>query len=144
WEALEDALIPPDSLAGSPTGVFVGMCNYDYSQFAAGAEGADGYAGIGGAPSIAAGRIAYLLGLTGPAMVLDTACSSSLVSVHLAVQALRRGECTTALAGGVNLTLGTGTTTALERLHMLSPDGHCKAFDASADGFVRGEGCGVL
>src|SRR6185312_15365223 len=83
-------------------------------------------------------------GLTGPAMVLDTACSSSLVSVHLAVQALRRGECTTALAGGVNLTLGTGTTTALERLHMLSPDGHCKAFDASADGFVRGEGCGVL
>ncbi len=144
WEALEDALIPPDSLAGSPTGVFVGMCNYDYSQFAAGAEGADGYAGIGGAPSIAAGRIAYLLGLTGPAMVLDTACSSSLVSVHLAVQALRRGECSTALAGGVNLTLGTGTTTALERLHMLSPDGHCKAFDASADGFVRGEGCGVI
>jgi acyl transferase domain-containing protein/NADP-dependent 3-hydroxy acid dehydrogenase YdfG/SAM-dependent methyltransferase/acyl carrier protein len=144
WEALESALLPPDALSGTPTGVFVGMCNYDYAQFAANAEGADGYAGIGGAPSIAAGRIAYLLGLTGPAMVLDTACSSSLVALHLAVRALRAGECTVALAGGVNLTLGTGTTTALEGLQMLSPDGHCKAFDASADGFVRGEGCGVV
>jgi acyl transferase domain-containing protein/NADP-dependent 3-hydroxy acid dehydrogenase YdfG/SAM-dependent methyltransferase/acyl carrier protein len=144
WEALESALLPPDTLSGTSTGVFVGMCNYDYAQFAANAEGADGYAGIGGAPSIAAGRIAYLLGLTGPAMVLDTACSSSLVAVHLAVRALRAGECTVALAGGVNLTLGTGTTTALEGLQMLSPDGHCKAFDASADGFVRGEGCGVV
>jgi acyl transferase domain-containing protein/NADP-dependent 3-hydroxy acid dehydrogenase YdfG/SAM-dependent methyltransferase/acyl carrier protein len=143
WEALESALLPPDTLSGTSTGVFVGMCNYDYAQFAANAEGADGYAGIGGAPSIAAGRIAYLLGLTGPAMVLDTACSSSLVAVHLAVRALRAGECTVALAGGVNLTLGSGTTTALEGLSMLSPDGHCKAFDASADGFVRGEGCGV-
>jgi acyl transferase domain-containing protein/NADPH:quinone reductase-like Zn-dependent oxidoreductase/acyl carrier protein len=144
WEALESALLPPDTLSGTSTGVFVGMCNYDYAQFAANAEGADGYAGIGGAPSIAAGRIAYLLGLTGPAMVLDTACSSSLVAVHLAVRALRAGECTVALAGGVNLTLGSGTTTALEGLQMLSPDGHCKAFDASADGFVRGEGCGVV
>ena len=77
-------------------------------------------------------------------MVVDTACSSSLVTVHLAAQALRRGECSLALAGGVNLTLGSGTTTALERLSMLSPDGHCKAFDARADGFVRGEGCGVV
>ncbi len=144
WEALESALLPPDTLNGTSAGVFVGMCNYDYAQFAANAEGADGYAGIGGAPSIAAGRIAYLLGLTGPAMVLDTACSSSLVAVHLAVRALRAGDCTVALAGGVNLTLGTGTTTALEGLSMLSPDGHCKAFDASADGFVRGEGCGVV
>ncbi len=123
WEALEDALIPPDQLAGTATGVFLGMCNYDYSQFAAAAEGADGYAGTGGAPSIAAGRIAYHLGLTGPAMVLDTACSSALVAVHLAVQALRSGECSLALAGGVNLALGAGTTTALEQLHMLSPDG---------------------
>ena len=106
WEALENALLPPDTLSGTPTGVFVGMCNYDYAQFAANAEGADGYAGIGGAPSIAAGRIAYLLGLTGPAMVLDTACSSSLVAVHLAVRALRAGECTVALAGGVNLIAG--------------------------------------
>ena len=131
WEALEDALIPPDQLAGTATGVFLGMCNYDYSQFAAAAEGADGYAGTGGAPSIAAGRIAYHLGLTGPAMVLDTACSSALVAVHLAVQALRSGECSLALAGGVNLALGAGTTTALEQLHMLSPDGRCKAFDAA-------------
>ena len=144
WEALEDALIPPDRLAGTAAGVFVGMCNYDYAQLAALAEGADGYAGIGGAPSIAAGRIAYLLGLTGPAMVVDTACSSSLAAVHLAVQALRTGECSLALAGGVNLAVGNGTTTALEQLHMLSPDGRCKAFDADADGFVRGEGCGVV
>ena len=144
WEALEDALIPPDQLAGTATGVFLGMCNYDYSQFAAAAEGADGYAGTGGAPSIAAGRIAYHLGLTGPAMVLDTACSSALVAVHLAVQALRSGECSLALAGGVNLALGAGTTTALEQLHMLSPDARCKAFDAAANGFVRGEGCGMV
>ncbi|MBN8898599.1 MAG: type I polyketide synthase, partial [Rhodospirillales bacterium] len=144
WEALEDALIPADRLAGTAAGVFLGMCNYDYAQIAAAAEGADGYAGTGGAPSIAAGRISYLLGLTGPALVVDTACSSSLVAVHLAVQALRRGECALALAGGVNLTLGPGTTTALERLSMLSPDGHCKAFDARADGFVRGEGCGMV
>ncbi|HEX2940244.1 MAG TPA: beta-ketoacyl synthase N-terminal-like domain-containing protein, partial [Rhodopila sp.] len=132
WEALEYALIRADQLSGSRTGVFLGMCNYDYAQFAAAVEGADGYAGTGGAPSIAAGRLAYLLGLTGPAMVIDTACSSSLVAAHLAVQALRAGECDMALAGGVNLMLGTGTTTALEQLHMLSPDGRCKAFDARA------------
>ncbi|MGE5268927.1 MAG: SDR family NAD(P)-dependent oxidoreductase, partial [Thiohalocapsa sp.] len=144
WEALEDALIAPDRLAGSATGAFVGMCNYDYAALAATADGADGYAGTGGAPSIAAGRLAYLLGLNGPAMVVDTACSSSLVAVHLAAQALRSGECSMALAGGVNLALGGGTTAALDGLHMLAPDGHCKAFDTAADGFVRSEGCGVV
>jgi acyl transferase domain-containing protein/short-subunit dehydrogenase/acyl carrier protein len=144
WEALEDALVPADRLVGSSTGVYLGMCNYDYSAIASVAEGADGYAGTGGAASIAAGRVAYVLGFTGPAMVVDTACSSSLLSVHLAAQALRRGECGLALAGGVNLTLGPGTTTALEQLHMLSPDWRCKAFDARANGFVRGEGCGMV
>jgi acyl transferase domain-containing protein/nucleoside-diphosphate-sugar epimerase/SAM-dependent methyltransferase/acyl carrier protein len=144
WEALEDALIPADSLAGSSTGVFMGLCNYDYAQLAASAEGAEAFAGTGGAPSIAAGRIAYLLGLNGPALVLDTACSSSLVALHLAVQAIRRGECGMALAGGTNLALGSGTTSALQGLSMLAPDARCKAFDARADGFVRADGCGVV
>ncbi|HEY3909044.1 MAG TPA: SDR family NAD(P)-dependent oxidoreductase [Stellaceae bacterium] len=144
WEALEDALIPPDRLAGAPAGVFIGMCNYDYAQLAATAEGSDGYAGTGGAPSIAAGRLSYLFGLTGPAMVVDTACSSSLVAVHLAVQALRSGECSLALAGGVSIALNASTTTALEQLHVLSSDGQCRPFDAAADGFVRGEGCGIV
>ncbi|NGM19909.1 SDR family NAD(P)-dependent oxidoreductase [Roseomonas stagni] len=144
WEALEDALIPADSLAGSSTGVFIGLCNYDYAQLAASAEGAEAFAGTGGAPSIAAGRIAYLLGLNGPALVLDTACSSSLVALHLAVQAIRRGECGMALAGGTNLALGSGTTSALQGLSMLAPDARCKAFDARADGFVRADGCGIV
>ncbi|WP_456303956.1 SDR family NAD(P)-dependent oxidoreductase [Falsiroseomonas stagni] len=144
WEALEDALLPPDTLAGSNTGVFMGLCNYDYAQLAAHAEGGEAFAGTGGAPSIAAGRIAYLLGLNGPALVLDTACSSSLVALHLAVQAIRRGECGMALAGGVNLALGSGTTSALQGLSMLAPDARCKAFDARADGFVRADGCGVV
>ncbi len=144
WEALEDALIPPDRLSGTAAGVFIGMCNYDYAQLAAAAEGADGYAGTGGVPSIAAGRISYLFGLTGPAMVIDTACSSSLVAVHLAVQALRSGECSLALAGGVSIALNASTTTALEQLHVLSSDGQCRPFDAEADGFVRGEGCGIV
>jgi acyl transferase domain-containing protein/SAM-dependent methyltransferase/nucleoside-diphosphate-sugar epimerase/acyl carrier protein len=144
WEALEDALLPPNTLAGSNTGVFVGLCNYDYAQLAAHAEGGEAFAGTGGAPSIAAGRIAYLLGLNGPALVLDTACSSSLVALHLAVQAIRRGECGMALAGGVNLALGSGTTSALQGLSMLAPDARCKAFDARADGFVRADGCGVV
>ena len=108
------------------------------------AQASDGYAATGSAPSVAAGRIAYTLGLNGPALVVDTACSSSLVAVHLAVQGLRAGECTVALAGGVNLTLLPQGAATLDRLQMLSPDGHCKAFDASADGFVRGEGCGVV
>jgi acyl transferase domain-containing protein len=144
WEALEDALIPPDQLAGSQAGVFVGMCNYDYAQMAVAAEGADGYAGTGGVPSMAAGRLAYVLGLAGPAMVVDTACSSSLVAVHLAAQALRAGECSLALAGGVNVALNSSTTTALAQLHVLSADGRCRPFDAAGDGFVRGEGCGIV
>ncbi|MFN3647968.1 MAG: SDR family NAD(P)-dependent oxidoreductase [Armatimonadota bacterium] len=144
WEALEDAAIPPDTLAGSPAGVFVGLCNYDYAGIAAEAGELGTYAGTGSAPSIVAGRLSYLLGLQGPSLVVDTACSSSLVATHLALQSLRQGECDLALAGGVNLILAHGSTAALSALQMLSPDGRCKAFDASADGFIRGEGCGVV
>ena len=145
WEALEHAGIAADRLENTRAGVYLGCCTADYARLGGvDAQSADGYAATGGAPGVAAGRIAYTLGLNGPALVVDTACSSSLVSVHLAVQALRAGECELALSGGVNLTLLPQGAATLDRLHMLSPDGQCKAFDASANGFVRGEGCGVL
>src|SRR5207249_4894601 len=98
----------------------------------------------GNAPNFAAGRLSYLLGLQGPSVVLDTACSSSLVAVHLACQSLRAGESRLALAGGVNLILIPGTGIMLSKARMLAPDGRCKTFDAAADGYVRGEGCGVV
>ncbi|HWL69852.1 MAG TPA: SDR family NAD(P)-dependent oxidoreductase, partial [Geminicoccus sp.] len=143
-ETLADAGLDPKDVAGSRTGVFVGMCNYDYAAIAAAGDQVEGYAGTGSAPSIAAGRLAYTLGLNGPALVTDTACSSSLVAVHLAVGSLRAGECGMAIAGGVNLIMGGGTTTALGQLQMMAPDRRCKAFDDRADGFVRGEGCGLV
>jgi len=144
WHALEDAGQAPDRLAGSPTGVFMGLCNYDYAQIASGGGRIDAWSGTGGAPSIVAGRLAYVLGLSGPAMVVDTACSSSLVALHLACRSLIDGDCRMALAGGVNLILAPASTVALSELQMMAPDGRCKAFDARADGFVRGEGCGVV
>ena len=146
WQALERAAIAPGSLSGSRTGVFVGVSTADYFQLQLhdGLESIDGYLASGCAPSVAAGRIAYTLGLQGPTLSVDTACSSSLVAIHLAAQALRQGECDAALAGGVNLILSPVTTIALSKAQMMAPDGRCKAFDARADGFVRGEGCGVL
>src|SRR5262249_28459867 len=105
WEALEHAGRPPDALVGSRTGVFVGMCNYEYAQIATAGGHIDAYAGTGSAPSVAAGRLSYILGLNGPSLVVDTACSSSLVTVHLAAQGLRTGKCPLALARGVTLTL---------------------------------------
>ncbi len=145
WEALEHAGIACDRLDGTLGGVYLGCCTADYARLSdPDSAAADGYAATGGAPGVAAGRLAYTLGLNGPALVVDTACSSSLTAVHLAVQALRAGECTLALAGGVNLTLLPQGAATLDRLHMLSPNGRCSAFDAEADGFVRGEGCGVL
>ena len=144
WHALERAGQAPDRLAGSSTGVFVGLCNYDYSQIAAANGRIDAWSGTGGAPSIVAGRLAYVLGLEGPAMVVDTACSSSLVTVHLACRALLADDCRLALAGGVNLILAPASTLALSELQMMAPDGRCKAFDAQANGFVRGEGCGLV
>ena len=146
WEALEDAGQAPDRLTGSATGVFVGLCNADYFQgiVRGDAAGLDAYVATGGAHSVAAGRLAYLLGLQGPNVAVDTACSSSLVAIHLACQSLRSGECRMALAGGVNVILSPETTIILSRAHMMAPDGRCKAFDARADGFVRAEGAGLV
>jgi acyl transferase domain-containing protein len=146
WEALERAGQSPDALMNSQTGVFVGISGSDYLQMRldAGIETLDAYFASGNAHSIASGRLSYVLGLHGPSLPIDTACSSSLVAVHLAVQSLRNGECRAALAGGVNLILKPDTTVALSKAHMMATDGRCKAFDARADGFVRGEGGGVV
>lgn len=145
WEALENAFIPPDALAGTRTGVFVGISSYDYSRLQFdNPERIDAYAGTGNAHSIAANRLSYALDLRGPSMAVDTACSSSLVAVHLACQSLRSGESDVALAGGVNLIITPELTITFSQARMLAPDGHCKTFDANADGYVRGEGCGVV
>jgi acyl transferase domain-containing protein/acyl carrier protein/predicted alpha/beta-fold hydrolase/protein-L-isoaspartate O-methyltransferase len=144
WEALEHAGVPPESLTGSQTGVFVGLCSNDYSRTFYGAESADPYMATGNAFSVASGRLSYVLGLQGPNVALDTACSSSLVAVHLACQSLRNQDCRMALAGGVNLILSPISTVTLSALRALSPTGRCKTFDADADGFVRSEGCGVV
>ena len=145
WEALENAFIPPSSLAGTRTGVFVGISSYDYSRLQFDdPEMIDAYAGTGNAHSIAANRLSYVFDLRGPSMAVDTACSSSLVSAHLACQSLRNGESDLALAGGVNLILTPELTITFSQARMLAPDGHCKTFDASADGYVRGEGCGMI
>jgi myxalamid-type polyketide synthase MxaE and MxaD len=145
WEALEDAGQPPDQLTGSSTGVFVGISSSDYSrlQFDDLAS-IDAYAGTGNAHSIAANRVSNLLDLRGPSVAIDTACSSSLVAVHLACQSLRAGECGLALAGGVNVILFPELTIAFSQARMMAADGRCKTFDASADGYVRSEGCGVV
>jgi len=147
YEALDDAGMPHERLAGSRTGVFVGVSSNDYGLRAlhpVDPRRIDGYAGTGNAASVAAGRISYLLGLAGPSLAVDTACSSSLVAVHLACQSLRAGECDMALAGGVNLLLSPDVTIFFCQLRALAPDGQCKPFDAAADGFVRSEGCGVV
>ncbi len=146
WEALETAGYAPDQLAGSLTGVFVGLCNNDYGNLMLNGQSdqIDLYLATGGASSVASGRLSYVLGLQGPSISIDTACSSSLVSVHLAVQALRMGECSLALAGGANLILMPQTSITLSKAKMMAADGRCKAFDSRADGFVRGEGCGIV
>lgn len=146
WETIENAGINPLSLAGSRTGVYLGICNADYSKLVMdqAVDAIDAYMATGSAHSIATGRISYLLDLEGPSLAVDTACSSSLVAVHLACQSLRAGECRMALAGGVNLILMPETTMALSKARMMSPRGRCHAFDQAADGFVRGEGCGLV
>ncbi|MGD7376158.1 amino acid adenylation domain-containing protein, partial [Ralstonia pseudosolanacearum] len=145
WQALEDAGIAASGLAGSTTGVFIGISTHDYEnlQDRAGSE-LSVYSATGNAGSIVANRLSYCLDLRGPSLAIDTACSSSLVAVHAACQSLRDGESTLALAGGVNLVLSTLSSEPFARAGMLSPDGRCKAFDASANGYVRGEGCGVV
>ncbi|MDO8300150.1 type I polyketide synthase, partial [Lacisediminimonas sp.] len=146
WHALEDAGIAPAALAGSSTGVYVGMSSHDYSQLMArGGEQAIGtYMGTGTAHSAAAGRLSYVLGLEGPCLAIDTACSSSLVALHQARRGLLNGECDLALAGGVNVILTPELTIYFSRGRFMAPDGRCKTFDAAADGYVRGEGCGML
>ncbi|MBN8657042.1 MAG: AMP-binding protein, partial [Anaerolineae bacterium] len=145
WEALENAFISPASLAGTRTGVFVGISSNDYSRLQFDdAEKIDAYAGTGNAHSIAANRLSYFYDLRGPSMAIDTACSSSLVAAHLACQSLQNGESDLGVVGGVNLILTPELTITFSQARMLSPDGRCKTFDASADGYVRGEGCGVI
>jgi len=147
WEALEDAGIAPAGLRGSRTGVFVGIGQNDYGRLQFGgrdAERIDTYDGTGNLFCFAPGRLAYILGLQGPNMAIDTACSSSLVAIHQACLSLRTGECDMAIAGGVHLVLSPEVTIFLSRAHVLAPDGRCKAFDAAADGFGRGEGCGMI
>jgi acyl transferase domain-containing protein/NADPH:quinone reductase-like Zn-dependent oxidoreductase/acyl carrier protein len=146
WEALEHAGLAADRLAGSPAGVFVGISSQDYMQHTlySGPESINPYSGTGTTTSVAAGRLSYTFGLTGPAVALDTSCSSSLVAIHLAIQSLRSGESRLALAGGVNLLVTPEPTAYFWKLKALSPRGRCRSFDESADGFVRGEGCGVV
>ena len=146
WQALEHAGISPHALKESRTGVYVGILSGDYFQLqvSRGAHAADTYLATGGSNSVASGRLSYFLGLKGPAMSIDTACSSSLMAVHLACRSLRDRECNVALAAGVNTLLWPEGTVTMSRGRMMAPDGRCKTFDARADGFVRGEGCGVV
>lgn len=144
-ESLDHAAIPAPGLAGTSTGVFIGISGNEYAQLTtADLDAVDAWTPPGAALSIAANRLSYALDLRGPSLAVDTACSSSLVAVHHAVRSLVSGESDTALAGGVNLLLSPALTLAFQRAGALAPDGRCKTFDAAADGMVRGEGCAVV
>lgn len=145
WEAFEDAGIALDRVLGRDVGVFVGVATSDYTDLQLQyAEGAGPYSSTGGAASIVANRLSYTWDLRGPSIAVDTACSSSLTAVHLACQAIRTGDATMALAGGVNVMLEPAITISLAKLGVLSPDGCCRAFDARANGMVRSEGVGAV
>ncbi|BCI88850.1 hypothetical protein NIIDMKKI_40560 [Mycobacterium kansasii] len=145
WEAVEHAGLAPKSLTGTLTGVFIGIAHSDYAHVTAEAGALEDAYGFTGIPfSMASGRISYALGLRGPAVSLDTACSSSLFAVHMACRSLNDGESDLALAGGCMVMLEPRIGASASALGMLSPTGRCRAFDVSADGFVRSEGCAVV
>jgi acyl transferase domain-containing protein/acyl carrier protein len=147
WQALEHSGTAPTALANTRTGVYMGLSTHDYLSMISDEldyPEIEAYLAIGTAAAAAAGRISYRLGLQGPAVTVDTACSSSLVAIHQACQALRLGECDLALAGGANVLISPSTMITFSKSRMLAPDGRCKTFDAAADGYVRGEGCGVV
>lgn len=146
WEALEHAGIAPRTLHGSQTGVFVGISHADYAHRLDMDQRLHekGYIGTGNAHFTAAGRLSYFLGIQGPCVAVDTACSSSLVAVHQACQSIRDGSCRTAIVGGVQLLTSPESSIYLSQAHALSPQARCRSFDAAANGYVRGEGCGIV
>ena len=145
WEALENAGMAPEKLSGSQTGVFIGIGNYDYGKLhSQNLDRLNAYDGPGATLGIAANRLSYVLDLRGPSLVVETSCSSSLVAVHLACQSLQTGESNLCLVGGVSLILSPESNIIFSHAQMMAADGRCKTFDAKADGYVRGEGCGII
>ncbi|WP_316214631.1 SDR family NAD(P)-dependent oxidoreductase [Bradyrhizobium sp. SZCCHNR2035] len=145
WEALEDAGCAPSKLRGANIGVFVGISHSDYGRRIRGSAGAAAaFTGTGNSLAVAANRLSYVFDFRGPSIAVDTACSSSLTATHLAAQSIASGECDAAMVAGVNLLLDAEVTDVLNQAGMLSPDARCKPFDSRANGYVRGEGCGVV
>jgi acyl transferase domain-containing protein/acyl-CoA synthetase (AMP-forming)/AMP-acid ligase II/surfactin synthase thioesterase subunit len=148
WRLIENAGLKKERLAGSATGVYIGISTNDYLyskiKLTSGMSTFNAYSGLGNANSIAANRISYYYDLHGPSLAVDTACSSSLTAFHLGARAILNGECQQAIVGGVNAILSPGPTITLCQFGMMAPDGRCKTFDASADGYVRAEGCGLV